>query len=253
MKKLYQFSFNKDEDVELDITSTNESGETVITKKKETKSVPYNFFIAKPTRSMMDSASLFNSAEVNRGVKAGLSSIYVVERRYKDEGGVFNAEDNSSYAKLINELVSDTQEIEKLAAIPETERFPEHNKQKEELTQRIAKTRISIQEFERVKSNLYVHTAEYRARNLLIVWWVLNLSYKEENGKEIPYFGNGTHEERLKAYDALSEQEDPFITKVLERFLYTISFWVINGPEKQEDFKDLDKLIEESKANEAKN
>ena len=246
MKKLTSFTVYREEEVEEKVSSTNKKGETVITVKKDKQKVPHKFFLAKPTRSLLDLAQLFNSAEVNRGRKAGLSSIYIIDKEYRDEGGVFTTKDNIEYNKLLDSLLKTTEEHEKLALVPESEHTTEQKARKEELTKEITKTRLQIQDFERIKNGLYVHTAEYRARNLLITWWVLNLAFKDEAGKESPFFGSGTYEDRLKKYDELSEMEDPFISKVLERFLFTVSFWVINAADKTEDFDELDKLIEEA-------
>lgn len=247
MKTLYSFFINKEEEVEVQTESVNEQGETVVIKKKEKQRVPHRFFIAKPTRSLADSGNIFNSAKVNEGIKAGLSSIYLIDKKYREDGGVFTDKDNADYSKLIDELLKNTEEYEKLALIPESDHAPEQKSLKDELTKTIGKLKLQIQEFERIKNSLYIHTAEYRARNLLITWWVLHLAYKTEGEKDTPFFGSGSYEDRLRVYDELVEKEDSFISQVIERFMYVISFWVINGPEKQEDFKELDKIIEELK------
>lgn len=47
----------------------------------------------------------------------------------------------------------------------------------------IEKTREKIQNFEMTQSSLFEQTAENRARNKTIIWWLLNISYiQDEDG-----------------------------------------------------------------------
>jgi hypothetical protein len=88
------------------------------------------------------------------------------------------------------------------------------------------------------QQNLFDQTAEVRARNKTILWWVLNLSYAvAEDGKEYPFFTDGSSEERLEYYDRLTEEEDDFLDEVIKKFTYLISFWYVSKVDNEEDFK----------------
>ena len=49
----------------------------------------------------------------------------------------------------------------------------------------------ALRKYNMAEESIFEDTAESRARNKSILWWVLNMSYKEEDGKEVPFFGEG--------------------------------------------------------------
>lgn len=243
MRKLYSFEINKEMEVETQVESKNEAGETVIVKKKEKQLVPHKFFIIKPSRNIIDQCSLYNSAEVSKGLKAGLLSVYSLDKKYREEG-VFTEEDNNQYKVLyssILELLNETQIIVKLK---EEERTEQQKERLVKITVEITELQSKLSAYETIKNNLYNHSAEYRARNMSIVWWLLHLSYKEDGGKEVQYFSGNTLDEKLKSYDELLDLGDPFIKQVTDKLMYAVSFWMLNNAEKQEDFANLDDLIQ---------
>lgn len=248
MKKIYEFTLNKETEVETQIETKNEAGEVVITKKKEKQSVPYKFFVARPTRNLSDQASLYNSAQVSNGLRNNLLSVYSLDKKYREEG-VFTDEDNKKYKDLYGELIKYIDELQVINKTLEAERTDEQKSRWTEITEAMTQIRLKLKDYENIKNNLYTHSAEYRARNLTITWWVLNLSYKEENGKESLFFVGNTLEEKLKYYDELTEKDDSFLKEVVEKFMYVVSFWIVNGSDKQEDFIQLEKFMIDEKKN----
>ena len=246
MKKIYSFIINQNQEIETQEESKNESGETIITKRKETKSVPKTFFVARPTRSQSDAAQLYNSAQVSDGLRKNLLSVYSLDKKYREEG-VFTEEDNKRYKELYDVLIKAIDELQVINKTSETERTEEQKKRWVEITEEMSQTRLKLKDYENLKSNLYTHSAEYRARNMTITWWVLNLSHKEEDGKEVPFFVGKTLDDKFKYYDDLIEKEDVFIKAVIEKFMYVVSFWIVNGSDKPEDFAQLEKFMESDK------
>ncbi|MEK6879170.1 MAG: hypothetical protein AABY22_06150 [Nanoarchaeota archaeon] len=246
MRRLYQFILHKEQEIEQQTESKNDAGETVITKRKEKQLTPHNFFLARPSRNLVDQCSLYNSAEVSKGLKAGLLSIYSLDRRYREEV-VFTDKDNEKYKNLCESLLKLLDELQIIVKIEEKDRTEDQKSQFIKINKEISVIQNQLREFESVKNNLYNHSAEYRARNLAITWWILHLSYKEENGKESLFFSGNTLDEKLKYYDDLLDQNDPFIKQVIERFLYAVSFWVLNNADKPEDFAGLENMIEKDK------
>lgn len=242
MKKLYTFEIAKETEIETQTESQNEAGETVVVKKKEKQSVPHSFFLMKPSRSMSDQANLYNSVKVSEGLKNGLLSVFSLDKKYRDDG-VFTEDDNRKYKELYDSLIKNVEELQELTKTPEENRTEEQKKRWKDIGEEMEATRIKLKDYESVKNNLYTHSAEFRARNLTVMWWILFLSHKEENGKELPFFAGSSLDEKLKSYDELKEKDDAFINKVIERFLYSVSFWVTNGGEKQEDFVELEKML----------
>lgn len=246
MRKLHSFTINREVEVEQQIESKNDAGETVVTKKKEKQSIPHSFFIARPNRTLSDHASLFQSVEVSKGLKNGLLSIFQLDKKYREDG-VFTEEDNKKYKELCDILIKNVEELQKIANKKAEEKTDEDKAKLDSITEEVTQTRLKLREYENIKNNLYAHSAEYRARNMTITWWVLNLAYKEEDGKEIPFFSGNTFDEKIKSYDQLTEREDSFTKEVIDKLMYIVSFWIINNTDKPEDFAELDRFIETEK------
>jgi hypothetical protein len=83
------------------------------------------------------------------------------------------------------------------------------------------------------QQSLYEQTAEVRARNKTILWWILALSY---GGDDNAYFPGKTFDDKLAVYDELSEEEDDFINTVIQRLTYFVSFWFVGRASTQEEF-----------------
>lgn len=249
MKYLHKFTLHKKEEIETQSESKNEAGEIIITKKKEKQLVPHNFFIIRPNRNLSDNAMLYNSVQVNIGLKNNLMSIFQLDKKYREEG-IFTDDDNKRFKELYDSLIKNLEELQKFTGKTEDQRTEEDKARSIAITEEMSQTRLKLNEYENIRNNLYIHSAEYRARNKTITWWLLHLAYKEERGREIPFFTGNTLDEKFKFYDELLDNDDPFIKSIIDRFLYTISFWVINNTDKPEDFIELDKFIEKEKKSE---
>ena len=89
------------------------------------------------------------------------------------------------------------------------------------------------------QASLFDQTAENRARNKTIMWWVVQLSYEKNKDEMTPVFGEGSYEDKIKAYDILEEVDDSFIEQMLEKLSYYVSFWYITKPGTREELEGL--------------
>jgi len=87
-----------------------------------------------------------------------------------------------------------------------------------------------------------------KARNKTIEWWVLHLSYIDLDGSGYkPLFGDGGHEDKLVKYDELEETYDAFLSEVIKKLSYLISFWFAARIKlSKNEFESMDKLYSES-------
>lgn len=242
-KKLHVFTINKKETIEVEQISQNEQGETIKTLKKEDREVPYTFFLRRPNRFLNDEANLYHGIEVSRGIKAGLLTIPLLDKRNENDGGVLNEKDGLRYSVLIQENVNLENEFQQLNI--KKELTEEEKKRKEELGKLITDNRKELYHLQNLKNSAYDHTAEIRARNLTLNWWLLFLSYQDVGGKEVPFFGEGDHETKLKKYDDYIDKDDEFINTIIFKFLTYTSLWYNNRSLTPEDFERFEKLIEE--------
>jgi hypothetical protein len=99
---------------------------------------------------------------------------------------------------------------------------------------------MKIQDFEIAQASLFDQTAENRARNKTILWWILHLSFMiDKDGKESSVFGDGAFEERLALYDGIEDDQDEWLKTVIKKFAFYVSFWYMGRASTQEEFEKL--------------
>lgn len=247
MKKLYEFSINKEVEVKETTNEKNEKGEEIQVSKNVKKELPQKYFIKKPNRGLFDEAELFYGVRLSEGVKAGLLTRALLAKRFTNDGGIFSEIDKEQYTSLYLKLFQLQNEFQRLSV---KEKSKEEELQYNNLIKDIAESREKIQDYEFAQASLFDQTAENRARNKTIMFWVLNLSYKDnDNGAFSPVFGDGTFEDKLKEYDKLEETSDPFFEKLCQKLVLLISFWYMGRASTQEEFEKLFNLEENKSAN----
>jgi hypothetical protein len=251
MKKLYEFNVYKEEEVTKQEENIDTSGNKVIIEKKVKEKVPYKFFIRKPTRSMTDANELHYGVVMADGVKRGLLTAAQLYKRFLNDGGILSEPEKKVLENAKTNSNNLQYELQKI--LSKTEQTPEDETKIKEILNQIGDIRETLQKFEYQQSALFDQTAENRARNQAILWYVLYLSYKiDKDGKELDFFStDGTLEPlsteefdaKLKAYDDLVEEnEDEFLNSVVKKIFYFVSFWYMGRATTAEDFKQIDEV-----------
>lgn len=243
MKKLYTFALNKEIEVEEPRLSKNEKGEEIKILEKIKKQESHTYFIIKPTRSLMEGAEIFFASVVSKCISQGILSVSLLQKRVLNDGGVLSEEQKKLYDELYDKLFEKQSVHKNLLA--KTEPTEEDKIDTEKAFKEIVDTLTEIQNLQTQTGNsLYQNTAENIARNRCAVFWTLNLSYKEENGKETPVFPGKTYEEKLISYDKLEEAGDDFDTQLINKLFLVTSLWYLGKAETQQDFEILLKMSE---------
>ncbi len=255
MKKLYEFTIEKEEEVVDEEVIHEDDGTTTTKSKKIKKFVPYKFFIRKPSHSMMDDASLYYGVELARSVKAGMLTESMLRKRFEDDGGLLSKDETKHYEDLyvdLKQIVEDVSKIEgsnKKRTKVQTKKIESLEKEKQLILR-------EIQAFENQKSSLFNQTAETRARNKSVVWWVISLAYEvnSEDGKERPVWGTTSQEmeERIDEYYEWNESNSGslFDMELKFKFLYYISFWFNSSTSSKESFDEIAKRADQEIATE---
>ena len=252
MKKLFEFVVPKEELVKETDTSTNDKGEEVTTSKEVKKKVDKKYFLRKPTRKLFDQAELFYGVQLSEGIKAGLLTRALLQKRFSNDGGTLGEKEREEWATLYSDIFDKQVEIQRLALLDD--RSPEEEAKFLNSKEFLKDARVRIQEFEMQQSSLYDQTAENRARNKTILWWVLHLGYYINNdAEEKPFFGDGEYEDRILIYDRLEEEEDEYVAECINKFFYYVSFWYVSKTSDPEQFKDLIKFAEQQDLEEQEN
>lgn len=228
MKTLYTFEVSREEEVDEVVETTNEAGAVVKTTTKVKKQVPKSFAIKKPNRALTDEAELFYGVNLANSISAGMMSAKVLERRLKAAGGIFSDEQLKDREETTQKFFALQKELAQLAEDKTKADSPKFTDKFKEFVQ----LRQKLQQFQLEEQDYYEHTAEARARNKTMGWWVLNLAYDGEK----PFFGEGNYETRMKVYDSISEGDDEFLKKVVQKFFYLVSFWSSGKASTKEEF-----------------
>ena len=233
MKKLFTFTVPEEKEVDEQTEAVNEAGEKTITIKKVKKSVDKNFYILKPTRTLTDQASLYYGVKLSEGINAGLMTLPALER----QNNMFSGAEEDKYKVIFDRLLKLKKEQEEL--LPQLDK-PEIKSVYELNKETTVSLQNQLQKFDNYKNNLLESTAELRARNQTVTWWILNLSFNEDGTN---LFGKGNLESKYEQFDKISESDNEYLKLVLKKFVNYISFWCLYGSEKEEEFKALDDVL----------
>ena len=120
------------------------------------------------------------------------------------------------------------------------------NKRKLEILTQINECRAEISDIENTHQYIYDQTAEVKARNKTILWWVLSLAHRDVNGKINPIFNGEDTDERLDLYDKMEEEADDFTSEFLKKLAYYVSYWYVSKSVEKEDFVTVERLYNQT-------
>lgn len=251
MKKLYEFTLKEKVTNKVEEKSTDKDGNEVTITKDKTEEVDRVIFLKKPSRSMFDEAELYYGVQLSEGIKAGLLTRALLAKRFSNDGGIMSDTDKKEYADLYLKLFENQNEIQRLSAVKKEERTPEEVVKLQSATQQDGLIKKEIQEFEMAQASLFDQTAENRARNRTILWWVLSISYLEDaEGNATPFFSGDSLTEKLESYDLIEEEGTAFQEEVIQKLIYYVSYWYVSSAQTPEQFKELIEALKEEGAEE---
>jgi hypothetical protein len=211
----------------------NEDG-TASTKK-------HDFAILKPNRRIREDGELFYASETSRFAKAGVLPKAAWNTILSNGGGTVSESDREEYGRLLIEYRDKSFDLQSILIKTQGQRNEQQQTEFDRLTTDLEEIRRKVQAFESTQINIFENTAEAKARNRAILWWVTNLSYKLVEDKFVPIFDAPTFEARLDKYDEIEQADnEEFLLLVLRRITYLITLWFLGRVEKDSDFIDLD-------------
>ena len=118
-----------------------------------------------------------------------------------------------------------------------------------EITTDLASTRKVIIDLETNYSSLFNHTADSKAQNKAIMWYLVNLtSIKKDDDDDTmlePLFkGDSFDEKRDYYYDLEEDGQDEIFNLVNNKLTTLLSFWYFSTSATKEDFEKLESDIE---------
>lgn len=251
-KEIYSFSTEVTQPQEVSETKTEHNKETGKSEKVtvlKTVDTPtrYRIIIKQPNRRQMEEADMEYSIEMSRCIKKGILTKAMLSKKYSDLGGMMTEDDalelNKHYAR-VGELQTDYQRLQ-----TKEKKSAEDLSNIRQILIDLTETRTSIVNLETAYSSLFNHTADTKAQNKAIMWYVVNLTYiKEEESEEepSPLFEGISADDKLEQYYIFDEQGKSNIFNNIKNKLTTfVSYWFFSSSTDKEDFDNLNEDVEE--------
>ena len=179
------------------------------------------------------------SIEMSRCIKKGILTKAMLAKKYSDSGGLLTEDDSRNLLRLYKELGEIQTDLGKLIA--KKKKSDAEKKKESSLTEEFMAARKEIVDLETTYQNVFNHTADTRAQNKTVLWYMINLSHVEnQDGEESPLFPGETQEEKEQSYYLKDEDEDEIYELAREKLMTFVSFWYFSQNASEEDYAKLE-------------
>ncbi len=198
------------------------------------------FMIGKPSRRQMDEAETQYAIEISNCIRRGILTKAMLAKKYADTGGMLTEGEAKRLSELYEKFTHQTAEFTRLSVIEaKTKKTTDKIRALEEEMSHIKKEIVDI---EMTNLSLFQNTADTKAQIRVITWYVLYLTFIENNGEWEPYFKGKSFEERLDFYYEKEDSDDEFYRAAIKKIMAIISFWFYSS---NTDQKGFDKMMED--------
>lgn len=208
------------------------------------------FALLKPNRRLREDGELFYAAETSRFAKAGVLPKAAWGTILSNGGGSISDQEREQYGNLLLKFRDLSFELQTILIKGEGERTETEKLRSDELINDLDTIRKDIQNFEASQIAIFENTAEAKARNRTILWWVMNLAYEKDGDNYKSIFKGDSFQDKLLQYDSFEEDENKyeFLLGVVRRITYLVTLWFLGRIETNEDFVAFDKsFLKENK------
>ena len=250
MKEIYSFSVDVEREVEETVKKKRKNKEPnkmeeVSIEQTVKKEVPIRIILKEPSRRQVEEADMEFSIEMSKCIKKGILTKAMLAKKYSDSGGLLSEEDAMSLTKNYGELGDLQTKFTKLSTKPKKTKADEEKIK--DLLGEMADVRRAIVDMETSYSSLFNHTADNKAQNKVILWYLVNLSHYQidEEDDPVPFFSSEESEDKIEEYYDLDENGDDIFDLAKNKLTTFLSFWYFSTNASKEDFDNLNKDIDE--------
>lgn len=240
LKSIYEFEVKKQ--IEVDKVETREeNGATISVTTKVKEDRPIYFAIKRPSRNEKEEGEMHRAAYFALCVERGIITQAALRKKYGDTGGIYTNEEEKQYSILRGKLRDSLEQYQLLSVnLEEKDRT-----KRDEIFEEIFEIRRKIIEFENSATLFYQDTAESKARNKLIEYFILNLTYfKDDAEKEwVPFFKGETTEEKTKYLASLEDNDDELYLKVGEKLAFVVTLLLTSPNLTKEEIENIEKEV----------
>lgn len=263
-RELYNFSIEIEEEVEKDVIKEVEkkdekTGEITkveeTVKRKSVEKTPVKIFLKKPTRTQVEDGDMFYSIWLNKFIKMGLLTRAMLAKKQVDIGGTLNDDDKMNFAKLYLQLFEKQQNVIRYTAKDKDLMSNDEKERLEKAVSDLAIIRKQLADFEAAQASVFDHTADVKARNKTITWFLLQLAYyvkgDGDDAEEVAMFPGSDYDEKYLSYQEADEEQEEVFTKTIDKLSTIATIWYMSGVQDQEEFDSvLKEMNEEADAQE---
>ena len=160
----------------------------------------------------------------------------MLAKKYSDTGGILTEKDANRLVDLYSQLADLEMEMAKSGTHP-----TDDTKKAKGLGGKLAMTRREIVDLESAYQSLFNHTADIKAQNRVILWYMVTLAHIQKEGveKPVPLFDGKEFEDRIDSYYDQDEKEDKLFRAFSSKLAAIISYWYFSEKPTQKEFDDI--------------
>jgi len=228
MNEVYSFTITREVKKSVPYVRKNKKGETVESTKTVKSKVKNRIIFEKPSFSDIESAEFFYGQKYNELINAGFLTKAMLNKKIGDMGGQASKMMQEAANKAILDNIESAKVIEFYEGQKDLEK--EQKTKLEEAKETFLSSRKTIEEFETSFREQYNQTAETKAEQKIIEWFLFNFSHYEvdsEGKTEIfPLFRGEDFDEKRETYLDLCEDLEDMNDKTLvaEKIIFDAAF-----------------------------
>lgn len=249
MKEIYSFNIDVPRKKLAKVTKKQKNKETgkmeeVKVSEEIEELEPIKIIIKSPSRKELEEADIEYSIEMSKCIKRGILTKAMLAKKYSDTGGLLTEDDAKLLTRRYSELGDIQSRYTKLNAKPNKTKMDENRLT--ELLGEMGNTRRDIVDMETSYSSLFNHTADSKAQNKVILWYLVNLSYYQEAEapEPVPFFTGEESEDKISQYYDIDENGDEVFDLAKDKIATILSFWYYSTNATKEDFDQLNEDID---------
>ena len=246
-KELYSFTVTDTKEVEEKTKEKrkNEEGveEEVEVSKKVKKEIPCKVIIKDPSRRELEEADMEYSIEMSNCIKKGILTKAMLAKKYSDTGGMLSESDANRLVELYAELADlEGEYTRRTLKHRNRKKLPKNIKEQiDDIAAKIAIARRDIVTLESSYQTLFSHTADTKAQNRIVLWYLTHLTYiQKEEEEPVAFFEGDNFEAKIDDYYIKDEKENSLFQLASGKLTSIISYWYFSNSPQKEDF---DKIV----------
>ncbi|MDB4317707.1 hypothetical protein N9973_00255 [bacterium] len=228
MKELYSFPIKRKVKQKISVEKENAKGKIIETFKTKNKTVSNRIVFAKPSYAQIENAEFFYGQQYNDLINAGYLTRFLLNNKISES----SSSSSTLSSDMINKAFVENMEAAKVIEFYEGQKDldEEQEKKLQEAKEIFVETQKAVSDYEQFYRIQYNQTAEAKAEQKLIEWFIFNFSYYEDKVNDsvelFPLFLGDDFNEKRDHYLQLCEDEEDIedISVLDNKAIFDLSF-----------------------------